>query len=140
MSVKIDRIASNLVKEISYILMTEVKDPDVKFVTVTDCKVTSDLSYAKVYVTVSNQDRIDETMKALKNAYIGRKLKKRDFRKLWIQRINAAARMNGISYSRLMNGLKLAGVEVNRKMLSEMAIQDPQGFAKLVEVAKAKLA
>ena len=79
-------------------------------------------------------------MKALKNAYIGRKLKKRDFRKLWIQRINAAARMNGISYSRLMNGLKLAGIEVNRKMLSEMAIQDPQGFAKLVEVAKAQLA
>lgn len=79
-------------------------------------------------------------MKALNNAYIGRKLKKRDYRKLWIQRINAAARMNGISYSRLMNGLKLAGVEVNRKMLSEMAIQDPAGFAQLVEVAKAKLA
>ncbi|HBG3507169.1 TPA: 50S ribosomal protein L20 [Clostridioides difficile] len=79
-------------------------------------------------------------MKALKNAYIGRKLKKRDFRKLWIQRINAVARMNGISYSRLMNGLKLSGVEVNRKMLSEMAIQDPEGFAKLAEVAKAKLA
>ena len=79
-------------------------------------------------------------MKALKNAYIGRKLKKRDFRKLLIQRINAAARMNGISYSRLMNGLKLSGIEVNRKMLSEMAIQDPEGFAKLAEVAKAKLA
>lgn len=79
-------------------------------------------------------------MKALKNAYIGRKLKKRDFRKLWIQRINANARMNGISYSRLMNGLKLSGIEVNRKMLSEMAIQDPEGFAKLAEVAKAKLA
>ncbi|RDY25601.1 50S ribosomal protein L20 [Romboutsia weinsteinii] len=79
-------------------------------------------------------------MKALKNAYIGRKLKKRDFRKLWIQRINAAARINGISYSRLMNGLKLAGIEVNRKMLSEMAIHDPQGFAKLAEVAKSKLA
>ncbi|GAA3643732.1 50S ribosomal protein L20 [Asaccharospora irregularis] len=79
-------------------------------------------------------------MKALNNAYIGRKLKKRDFRKLWIQRINAAARMNGISYSRLMNGLKLAGIEVNRKMLSEMAIHDPEGFAKLVEAAKAKLA
>ena len=79
-------------------------------------------------------------MKALKNAYIGRKLKKRDFRKLWIQRINAAARMNGISYSRLMNGLKLSGIEVNRKMLSEMAIQDPEVFAKLAEVAKAKLA
>ena len=68
MSVKIDRIASNLVKEISYILMTEVKDPDIKFVTVTDCKVTNDLSYAKVYVTVFNQDRINETMKALKDA------------------------------------------------------------------------
>ena len=79
-------------------------------------------------------------MKALKNAYIGRKLKKRDFRKLWIQRINAAARMNGISYSRLMNGLKLSGIEVNRKMLSEMAIHDPEGFAKLAEGAKAKLA
>ena len=78
-------------------------------------------------------------MKALKNAYIGRKLKKRDFRKLWIQRINAAARMNGISYSRLMNGLKLAGVEVNRKMLSEMAIHDAQGFAKLCDEAKAAL-
>ena len=79
-------------------------------------------------------------MKALKNAYIGRKLKKRDFRKLWIQRINAAARMNGISYSRLMNGVQYSGIEVNRKMLSERAIQDPEGFAKLAEVAKAKLA
>lgn len=78
-------------------------------------------------------------MKALKNAYIGRKLKKRDFRKLWIQRINAAARMNGISYSRLMNGLKLAGVEVNRKMLSEIAIADPKAFTSLVLVAKAAL-
>ena len=82
----------------------------------------------------------EQVMHAGKYAYRDRRQKKRDFRKLWIQRINAAARMNGISYSRLMNGLKLAGVEVNRKMLSEMAIQDPQGFAKLVEVAKAKLA
>lgn len=79
-------------------------------------------------------------MKALKHAYVGRKLKKRDFRKLWIQRINAATRANGMSYSRFMNGLKLSGVEVNRKMLSEMAINDPQGFTKLVEVAKEKLA
>ena len=79
-------------------------------------------------------------MKALKHSYVGRKLKKRDFRKLWIQRINAATRANGMSYSRFMNGLKLAGVEVNRKMLSEMAINDPQGFAKLVEVANSKLA
>ena len=68
MSIKVDRIGSNLVKEISYILMTEVKNPDVRFVTVTDCKVTSDLSYAKVYVTVFNQDKINETMKALKQA------------------------------------------------------------------------
>lgn len=68
MSIKIDRIASNLIKEISYILMTEVKDPDIKFVTVTDCKVTNDLSYAKVYVTVFNQDRINQTMQSLKDA------------------------------------------------------------------------
>lgn len=68
MSIKIERIASNLVKEISYILMTEIKDPDIKFVTVTDCKVTNDLSYAKVYVTVFNQERIEETMKALRDA------------------------------------------------------------------------
>lgn len=68
MSIKIDRIASNLVKEISYILMTEVKDPDIKFVTVTDCRVTNDLSYAKVYVTIFNQDRVNQTMQALKDA------------------------------------------------------------------------
>lgn len=68
MSIKIDRIASNMVKEISYILMTEVKDPDVKFVTVTDCKVTNDLSFAKVYVTVLNNERKNETMSALKGA------------------------------------------------------------------------
>ena len=79
-------------------------------------------------------------MKALKNAYIGRKQKKRDFRKLWIQRINAACRMNDMSYSKFMNGLKKAGVEVNRKMLSELAIADPDGFAKLVAVAKENLA
>ena len=79
-------------------------------------------------------------MKSGQYAFVGRKNKKRDFRRLWIARINAAARMNGISYSRLMNGLKLAGVEVNRKMLSEMAIQDPQGFAQLVELTKSKLA
>ncbi|PAB59434.1 50S ribosomal protein L20 [Anaeromicrobium sediminis] len=78
-------------------------------------------------------------LRSLRSAYIGRKLKKRDFRKLWIARINAAARMNGISYSRLINGLKLAGIEVNRKMLAEMAIHDEQGFAQLAEVAKAKL-
>lgn len=75
-------------------------------------------------------------MRSLQYAYIGRKLRKRDFRKLWITRINAAARMNGMSYSTFINGLKKANIEVNRKMLSEMAIHDPQGFAKLVEIAK----
>ena len=75
-------------------------------------------------------------MKSLSYAYIGRKQRKRDFRKLWITRINAAARMNGMSYSKFINGLKKANIDINRKMLSEMAINDPKGFAKLVEVAK----
>ena len=79
-------------------------------------------------------------MKSGQYAYIGRKQKKRQFRQLWIARINAAARMNGLSYSKFMYGLKLAGVEVNRKMLSEMAIADPAGFAALAELAKSKLA
>ena len=78
-------------------------------------------------------------MRSLRSAYIGRKLKKRQFRQLWIARINAAARMNDISYSRLMDGLKKANIDINRKMLSEMAIYDPAGFAKLVEAAKAAL-
>ena len=69
-------------------------------------------------------------------AYISRRLKKRDFRKLWIARINAAARINGISYSRLINGLKLANVEVNRKMLADIAVNDAATFANLVEIAK----
>lgn len=75
-------------------------------------------------------------MKSLNYAYIGRKQRKREFRKLWIQRINAAARANGMSYSKFINGLKKANVEVNRKMLSEMAIHDAAGFTKLVELAK----
>ena len=79
-------------------------------------------------------------MRALRSAYAGRKQKKRQFRQLWIARINAAARINGLSYSKFMYGLKLAEVNVNRKMLSEMAISDPEGFAALVEVAKSKLA
>ena len=79
-------------------------------------------------------------MRALRSAQMGRKLRKREYRSLWITRINAAARANDISYSRLMNGLKVAGVEVNRKMLSEMAIHDPAGFTKMVELAKAALA
>ena len=79
-------------------------------------------------------------IRSLRSAYIGRKNKKRDFRRLWIARINAAARMNGISYSQFMNGLKKSGIEINRKMLSEMAIHDAAGFTALVETAKAALA
>ena len=78
-------------------------------------------------------------MKSLRYAYIGRKRRKRDFRRLWIQRINAAARVNDISYSKLINGLRLAGVEVNRKMLAELAVNDAQAFAQLAGVAKEKL-
>ena len=90
----------------------------------------------------SKQYRVakQSVMRALASSFAGRRERKRDFRKLWIARINAAARMNDISYSRLMHGLKLAEVDINRKMLSEMAISDPEGFAKLVEVAKAKIA
>ena len=79
-------------------------------------------------------------MKSGNYAYVGRKDKKSNFRKLWIARINAAARMNGTTYSKLVAGLKKANVVVNRKMLAEMAIHDAEGFAKLVEVAKSKLA
>ena len=79
-------------------------------------------------------------MRALRSAYVGRKLKKRDYRKLWIARINAAARMNGMSYSRLIDGLKKSGVEINRKMLSEIAIYNAADFTKLCETAKAALA
>lgn len=75
-------------------------------------------------------------MKSLDYAYSGRKQRKRDFRKLWISRINAAARQNGMNYSTFINGLKKADIEINRKMLSEMAIHDPEGFSKLVEIAK----
>ena len=79
------------------------------------------------------------TMRALRSAYVGRKNKKRDFRKLWIARINAAARMNDISYSKLINGLKKSEIDINRKMLSEIAINDPAAFAKLCETAKSAL-
>ena len=75
-------------------------------------------------------------MKSLNYAYIGRRLKKRDFRQLWIARINAATKANGISYSKFIGGLKKAGVEINRKMLSEIAIADAEGFKNLVEIAK----
>ena len=79
------------------------------------------------------------TMRALRSAYTGRKNKKRDFRKLWIARINAAARLNGMSYSRFMDGLKKSGVELDRKVLSDIAITDPKVFTALVEKAKAAL-
>ena len=81
----------------------------------------------------------EQVMHSLAYAYAHRKKKKGDFRKLWITRINAAARMNGISYSRFINGLTKAGIEVNRKMLSELAINDAQGFTHLVKVAKSNL-
>ena len=75
-------------------------------------------------------------MKSLTYAYTGRKLKKRDFRSLWITRISAACKMNGMNYSTFMHGLKVAGIEINRKMLSEMAISNPAAFTQLIEIAK----
>ncbi|MBQ7718087.1 MAG: 50S ribosomal protein L20 [Clostridia bacterium] len=78
-------------------------------------------------------------MKALVYAYVGRKQRKRDFRRLWITRISAGAKQNGMNYSTLMNGLKKAGIEINRKMLSEIAISDPAAFTALTEKAKAAL-
>ena len=89
----------------------------------------------------SKQYRVakQSVMRALTSSYAGRKERKRQFRQLWIARINAAARINGLSYSKFMYGLKLAGVEMNRKVLSDMAISDAEGFAKLEELAKAKL-
>ena len=90
----------------------------------------------------SKQYRVakQSVMRALTSAYAGRKERKRQFRQLWIARINAAARINGISYSQLMHGLKLAEVDINRKMLAELAVNDAEGFATLVAVAKSKLA
>ena len=82
----------------------------------------------------------ESVIRALRNAYVGRRLKKRDYRRLWIARINAATRINGLSYSKFMHGLKLAGVDVNRIMLSEIAIHDAKAFTDLVEIAKSKLA
>ena len=79
-------------------------------------------------------------MRSLASSYVGRKRKKRDYRSLWIARINAAARQNGISYSQFMNGLKKSGIDINRKMLSEMAIHDAEAFTALVNTAKAALA
>ena len=90
----------------------------------------------------SKQYRVakQSVMRALTSSYAGRKERKRQFRQLWIGRINAAARLNGLSYSQFMHGLKLANVDLNRKVLADMAVTDAAGFAKLVEVAKSKLA
>ncbi len=90
----------------------------------------------------SKQYRVakQSVMRALTSSYAGRKQRKRQFRTLWIARINAAARMNGLSYSKFMYGLKLANVELNRKVLADMAVNDAEGFTKLVDTAKAKLA
>ena len=90
---------------------------------------------SKLYRAASQQ-----VMKSMAYAYVGRKLKKREYRKLWIARINAAARINGLSYSKFMYGLKLAGVEMNRKILADMAVNDAEGFATLAELAKSKVA
>ena len=89
----------------------------------------------------SKQYRVakQSVMRALTSAFSGRKQKKRDFRKLWIARINAAARLNGTTYSRLMHGLKVAGVDINRKMLAEIAVNDAEGFKDLAELAKSKI-
>ncbi len=88
----------------------------------------------------SKQYRVakQSVMRALNSSFAGRKQRKRDFRSLWITRINAAAREAGLSYSQMMHGLKLAGVDINRKMLSEMAVSDPEGFKILVDLAKSK--
>ena len=90
----------------------------------------------------SKQYRVakQSVMRALTSSFAGRKQKKRQFRQLWIARINAAARMNGLSYSKFMYGLKLAGVELNRKVLADMAVNDAEGFATLAELAKSKVA
>ena len=82
----------------------------------------------------------EQVMKSLTYAYVGRKRKKRDFRQLWITRISAACKSNGMNYSTFMHGLKLAGVEINRKMLAELAVNDKAAFTQLTELAKAKLA
>jgi large subunit ribosomal protein L20 len=116
--------------------------PRVKGGTVTRKRRKKVLKLAKGYFgskhrlyKVANQ----QVMKSLQYAYRDRRNKKRDFRKLWITRINAAARMNGLSYSRLMHGLKLAGIEVNRKMLAELAVSDEKAFTQLADTAKKQL-
>jgi len=81
----------------------------------------------------------EQVLRSLQYEYRDRRLRKREFRRLWIQRINAAARLNGLSYSKFINGLKKAGVDLDRKVLADIAVNDPEGFAKLVETAKSAL-
>lgn len=100
------------------------------------------LKMAKGYVGArSRQYRVakQSVMKAMAHAFAGRKQTKREYRRLWITRINAAARINGLSYSRFMNGLKIAGIDLNRKVLAELAVNDAPAFAKLVETAKSNV-
>ena len=112
----------------------------IKYAVVTRARRKKTLKLAKGYwgnksrhFKMANQ----QVMKSLRYAYIGRKLKKRDFRRLWITRISAACKQNGLNYSRFMHGLKKNGIEMNRKMLSEMAIHDPAAFTVLCDKAKA---
>ena len=101
------------------------------------------LKLAKCYRGArSKQYRVakQSVMRALASSYAGRKQKKRQFRQLWIARINAAARMNGLSYSKLMHGLKVANIDINRKMLAELAVNDAEGFTALAEIAKKAIA
>ena len=95
---------------------------------------------ARIKGGMNAKKKHNRTLKLATSAYAGRKQKKRQMRQLWIARINAAARMNGLSYSKLMHGLKVAGVDMNRKMLAEMAVNDAAGFTAVAEVAKKALA
>lgn len=89
----------------------------------------------------SKQYRVakQSVMRAMAHAFVGRKQTKREYRRLWITRINAAARINGLSYSKFMNGLKVAGININRKMLAELAVNDANAFSKLVDTAKSNI-
>ena len=111
----------------------------IKGATMTHKRRTKTLKLAKGYYgSKSKQYRCakEQVARSLRYAYIGRKLRKRDFRSLWITRINAAARINGMSYSKFICGLKKAGVDLNRKVLADIAVNDAAAFAKLVEIAK----
>ena len=111
----------------------------IKGATMTHKRRTKTLKLAKGYYgSKSKQYRAakEQVARSLRYAYIGRKLRKRDFRSLWITRINAAARINGMSYSKFISGLKKAGIDLNRKVLADLAVNDAAAFAKLVEIAK----